>query len=719
MKRIACFLCVAMVLPVAIHAAPAVQWNPKAGEWTVARGEAVAATATLTATKTVTNLRFWVGPKRFWVVPKLANFITVSPTTVSEMIAGESVEIEIFVAVPLRAKLGTYAGMIHVFSKGGRYVGRPFRVVVHVGERVDSDGGIVTSADGLAEVEFPPGAVEDPMIITIEPVDETPPPDLGVAVGSTYEMGPSPTIFARPITVSFQYDPATVPTGSGEPPVGLVVNSSDGWKVLGSTVDSARENVFAQINHFTRFAIVAPACPNPPQISVWPGYGIAGTRFDIVSCLFTPDGTVTSHLLRPNGTETSRTWVANSNGSFTEKIHSVGFSSGTYAYWAIDDTTGGASDTTHFTVTGGPPAPIPQTGQSTCFDGVGPIPCGGSGQDGEFQAGVPWPVPRFTDNGDGTVRDNLTGLIWLRDADCAETGVTGYPFLTWDETLLFSDTLFDGSVTHSGGDCGLSDGSQEGDWRLPNILELVSLQGAGDVPSLPIGHPFQNVQDGSYMSSTSFAAFPAFARRTGFAGGIGFSGGEKSRPDFRVWPVRGPVGSAPAPIPQTGQQGCYRVNGSSRPCGGSGQDGEFQAGVPWPSPRFVAHGDGTVWDRLTGSIWLRDADCFGTRVWTSSVSLPRDLAEPSCSLRDDSRVGDWRLPNVRELLSLIDFGSQSGSLPQNHPFSNVRDYYYWSSTFTPLGPTEGAHVLDAPFQTITGLHKGNALHVWPVRHPNN
>jgi hypothetical protein len=64
-------------------------------------------------------------------------------------------------------------------------------------------------------------------------------------------------------------------------------------------------------------------------------------------------------------------------------------------------------------------APVPKTGQTTCWDEHGePINCEGTGQDGELQKGVPWPDPRFTDNADGTVTDNLTGLIWLRNADC-------------------------------------------------------------------------------------------------------------------------------------------------------------------------------------------------------------------------------------------------------------------------------------------------------------
>ena len=40
------------------------------------------------------------------------------------------------------------------------------------------------------------------------------------------------------------------------------------------------------------------------------------------------------------------------------------------------------------------------------------------GDDGDLEKGITWPNPRFTDNGVGTVTDNLTGLIWLKDANC-------------------------------------------------------------------------------------------------------------------------------------------------------------------------------------------------------------------------------------------------------------------------------------------------------------
>ena len=64
---------------------------------------------------------------------------------------------------------------------------------------------------------------------------------------------------------------------------------------------------------------------------------------------------------------------------------------------------------------GEPPAPLRPTGQTPCYDAAGnTIGCAsglGRGQDGHLLYGVTWPIPRFTDNADGTVTDNLTGLI--------------------------------------------------------------------------------------------------------------------------------------------------------------------------------------------------------------------------------------------------------------------------------------------------------------------
>ena len=124
----------------------------------------------------------------------------------------------------------------------------------------------------------------------------------------------------------------------------------------------------------------------------------------------------------------------------------------------------------------------------------------------------------------------------------------------------------------------------------------------------------------------------------------------------------GPVSEAPAPVPQTGQTQCWNETGSSIPCTGTGQDGDTQAGVAWPIPRFTDNGNGTVRDNLTGLIWIKDQRCpllrpdvNGLSTWQEALNAAKALASGNCGLTDGSVPGDWRLPNVKELQNLIDF----------------------------------------------------------------
>jgi hypothetical protein len=132
---------------------------------------------------------------------------------------------------------------------------------------------------------------------------------------------------------------------------------------------------------------------------------------------------------------------------------------------------------------------------------------------------------------------------------------------------------------------------------------------------------------------------------------------------------------APAPVPKTGRTVSY----------GNRDDGELQMGVAWPDPRFTDNGDGTATDNLTGLVWTEEANCFGTRTWDDALSDCNNLADGQCGLTDGSSPGDWRLPNVRELQSLIDYGNYNPALPSGHPFINQQANYYWSSTTDAYG----------------------------------
>jgi hypothetical protein len=126
----------------------------------------------------------------------------------------------------------------------------------------------------------------------------------------------------------------------------------------------------------------------------------------------------------------------------------------------------------------------------------------------------------------------------------------------------------------------------------------------------------------------------------------------------------------PAPVAKTAQTISYAT----------GDDGDLQKGVAWPVPRFTDNGNGTVADNLTGLIWTQDADCAGTKNWYDALDYCNALADGTCNLSDGSIAGDWRLANIKEYFSLIDFANYNPALPNDHPFGNIVLYRYWSGT---------------------------------------
>jgi hypothetical protein len=128
---------------------------------------------------------------------------------------------------------------------------------------------------------------------------------------------------------------------------------------------------------------------------------------------------------------------------------------------------------------------------------------------------------------------------------------------------------------------------------------------------------------------------------------------------------------------------CYNASGeeldcnSITPCLG-GQDGVYSTGC-LSAGRFVDNGDGTVTDNCTGLMWQKDtADTSGDgqlndldhRGWCDAIAY--------CDNLSFAGHDDWRLPNVRELQSIVDYGLAFPD--ETHPVFTAVVAYYWSST---------------------------------------
>jgi hypothetical protein len=155
----------------------------------------------------------------------------------------------------------------------------------------------------------------------------------------------------------------------------------------------------------------------------------------------------------------------------------------------------------------------------------------------------------------------------------------------------------------------------------------------------------------------------------------------------------------------------------------TGDDGELEKGVSWPSPRFTDNSNGTVTDNLTGLIWLKNANCSGARAWTNALSYCNSLETGSCSLTDGSSAGEWRLPHYKELVSLLDLAYNGPALADTagtsqwssgDAFTSVQSNYYWSST-TYAGDTDYAWFVRLTDGDVHYGNKGTSYYVWPVR----
>ncbi len=160
---------------------------------------------------------------------------------------------------------------------------------------------------------------------------------------------------------------------------------------------------------------------------------------------------------------------------------------------------------------------LPDTGQTKCYDGSKVIPCPEKGddyfgQDGSYE-GI---QPAYKYNGDGTVSDLNTGLMWQQADSQNSSG------RTWDSATSYCDSLALAGFT---------------DWRLPTVTELVSLVNVGSYdPSIDKVF-FPQCRSGYYWSGRSIADNPGGAWSVYFYNGS--VGASKKSGAYYVRCVRG------------------------------------------------------------------------------------------------------------------------------------------------------------------------------------
>lgn len=300
-----------------------------------------------------------------------------------------------------------------------------------------------------------------------------------------------------------------------------------------------------------------------------------------------------------------------------------------------------------------------ETDQVHCYDEKGqPIACEGTGQDASYGKTAPMQGGERFRVQAGVVRDTLTGAVWSKDANVAE-----FP-LSWDEARQWVAEM-QSEQAHG-----------YANWQLPSRRLLFSLISHQHInPSLPSNHPFDNVFTGYYWSADRCLRLPNQAWYVHLGGGRVHRGMKHG--SYLVWPVS------------------------------PGHPSE--AADRFPGERLAGGMEG-VHDHHTGLTWSKNADPVGRPLsWPEALSAVQAFNRHG--LADHH---DWRLPNIRELESLVDLDSHSPALPADHPFVNVRDAY-WSSTTSVYEPRYAWTLYTRDGMVGVGFKPGIDFYLWPVR----
>ena len=293
-----------------------------------------------------------------------------------------------------------------------------------------------------------------------------------------------------------------------------------------------------------------------------------------------------------------------------------------------DDTATPSSDATVDTVAvSDRSSPVVDTNQGTCYDTSELIDCPDvgaafSGQDAQYTGNT----PSYTDNGDGTITDNVTGLLWAHSLSGAA--------MAWEDASDYCEAVDLGGVD---------------DWRLPNIDELWSIR------DFSAGWPWV---DTDYFHLV----------------GDGSEGGQQHSWSSNYYLVD---------TDEAVENVAFIVNDWTGHI--KALDGErfvrCVSGDEYGISDFVDNGDGTVTDDATGLTWMQD-DSGEPMDWETALAY----AEDSTAAGFD----DWRLPNIKELQSIADYSGVLPAVDSVFDVTGIvneagnDDFpYYWSSTSNP------------------------------------
>ena len=363
---------------------------------------------------------------------------------------------------------------------------------------------------------------------------------------------------------------------------------------------------------------------------------------------------------------------------------------------------------------------LPKTGQTVSY---------AKGDDGDIQAGASWPSSRFIDNGNNTVTDNLTGLMWMKKPITSKVTTLG--------AAIYVDKINRGFI---------STGTSYIDWRIPNVYELRSVSDFSKIDVMLPASYFPDINNGLYWTSTTMNIITLAANiQTGLVERLDsnyYYTIDLEKAD--LWLVRG-LSTGLTAVPKTGQKICYgpdegsthqincgkRIgwivqeksscyykwkNGSSEhaieiPCDGARQDGQYQAGIAWPNPRLIDNGDNTVTDKLTGLMWVKNSRLKADATWQQALDYTDQMNK-------DKKFGysDWRLPNINELFSVIDCSGTSCAIYPPFQYPQGSGSNHWSSTTYAGDVTRAWYWTSWLFEV--GMHHGSksaTRDVWPVR----